>query len=286
MKNRRNRRNGRYAALLLALTLMLAPALLAGCVFVTDTPNRLTSERDVKQAFLEQYVQDTSYSAADLLVEYVGRYDGYDAVYVHGVLDYTQAYDQEIVGEVIFRYPTGQHLLIFSHVDGKLYTLKEALGNEVLDETGLQKVYRAHRAAEPLMYEDIEEDEPSKGESASEGSATEAATEVSDMDILWAFLDRYQPDCDIEELSVARIGEFDGCVAVFVNGPFLYNNVITTQTVDGLEFVYGSSHTMDIYRDGEIYKLQEAWEEGVISRAALRELHAAFSDEAGGNVKE
>lgn len=280
----KNGRSKRLAAFLLALGLLLAPALLAGCdALLQETPD--ITEAGIKQAFLKQYVQDTSYTAQDLSVRYVGKYDEFDAVYIDGVLDYTMAYDQETVGEVTFRYPTGQHLLIFAHVDGKLYTLKQAWSNKLLDADGLRAVYHSHRAAEPLMYEDAEE-EPSKGGSASEGSEPETVKEVSDMDILWTFLDRYQPDCDVEELSVLRIGEFGGCVAVFVNGPFLYNDAITTQTVDGLEFVYGSSHTMNIYRDGEIFTLPEAWEDGIISRAALRELHEAFGGGMSGNAKE
>lgn len=274
------KRIGCGTALLLALVLLLLPALLAGCFFTAEVDEPDKTMNGVKRAFLEQYVQDASYTAGDLLVEYVGKYDGFDAVYVHGALDYTQAYSQETVGGVTFRYPTGQHLLIYSHWNGKLYTLQEAWEKQVLDSTGLQKVYLAHRAAEPLMYEDEddEDDEP-------EGSGPEATKEVTDADILAAFLARYQPECALEALSLLRVGVYDGCHAVFVKGPFSYADVVTKETVGGLEFVYPTSETVRLYCDGVILTLPEAWDAGFLSRTALKELHDALPGVSGDEVQ-
>lgn len=265
------RRIGRCATLLLALVLLLLPALLAGCFFTAEVAAPDKTEAGVKKAFLEQYVKDASYTAGDLSVEYVGKYAEFDAVYVHGVLAYTQAEDQETVGGVIFRYPTGQHLLIYSHENGRLYTLQEAWDKEVLNATKLRAVYRAHRAAEPLMYEDMDDDDDD-GPSAEE-SKPKVEAEVSDAYILIAFLERYHPECDLEDVSLLRVGVYDGCHAVFVKGPFLYADAITRMTVGGLEFVFPTSETVSIYYDGVILTLPEAWDAGLLSLSALRELH-------------
>lgn len=273
----------RYTACLLVL--LLALTALAGCgqsdesrdggesserieSFESSAPAE-GQEEGLKQAFLEKYVRDPAYTAADLRVEYIAMCDGYCAVYVHGALDYTQAEDAETVGGVTFRYPTGQHLLVYDETDGGLYSLQEALDGQVLDGAGLEKIHEAHREAQPGMYEE-----------------EEMMMEVTDREILRAFIENnpsLMEDCTEQELSVLRIGVFGGCHAVFVNGPFFYNDVIVTQTVDGLDFVYGSSHTMNIYRDGKLYTLPEAWDAGVISRSALKELHKAFG---GGNGRE
>lgn len=213
-----------------------------------------TPEAGIKRAFLAQYVKDEAYTAEELSVEYIGRFDGYCAVYVHGVLNYTQAESIELVDGVTFRYATGQHLLIYSESDGGLYGLQEALDRRVLDASGLQKVYAAHREAEPFLYEESE-------------------AEATDGDILLAYMVKEHPKCRIDELSVVHIGVFGGCRAVYVNGPFESLNVITTETVGGLDFVYPTSQTMRIYRGGALYTLPEAWEKGVIDAAALRELH-------------
>ncbi|MCH5183995.1 MAG: hypothetical protein J1E00_07450 [Oscillospiraceae bacterium] len=252
------------------LLLAVAVILLSGCG--EGTRNEGTgsavnggSEDGVKRAFLAQYVQDPAYGDADLSVREVGTFDGFRAVYVDGVLDYTQAYDEETVGGRTFLYVSGQHLLIYSEETGELYSLQEALEAKVLDGDGLREVYEAHRRAEPLRYE--------------EGG------EVPDREILRAYVERFRPDCSVEALSLVRLGVFDGCHAVFVNGPFLWADVITTQKVGGLSFVYPTSQVMYLYRDGGLYTLPEAWEEGLIGREALRDLHDAFPNRDPAKVK-
>lgn len=223
-------------------------------------------ETTIKRAFLAQYVQDPALGEADLSVREVGEFAGFRAVYVDGALDYTQAYDEETVGGRTFLYVSGQHLLIYSEGEGRLYSLQEALETNVLDGDGLREVYEAHRQAEPLRYE-------------------EQAAETADRAILSAYAERYQPNCSVESLSLVRLGVFDGCQAVFVNGPFGWSDAITTQTVGGLSFVYPTSQVMYLYRDGGLYTLPEAWEEGLIGREALRALHDAFPNRDPAKVK-
>ena len=263
-----------YLPLLLSLSLLLS-----GCAYFAYVPEPpKTTEVGIKEAFLLQYVSaESSYTEKDLSVQYVGQFDGFDAVYVHGVLNYTQAEDSETVGVVTFRYASGQHLLVYSHEDNRLYTLQQALEGGVLNEKKLRQVYEAHRAAEPFLYKETEPEEPSMEETSTEVSVTE----VTDEDILRAFAEKnpsLMEETTMERLSVVRIGVYDGCHAVWVMGPFLELNMIYTDTVDGLDFVYGSTATIDLYRDGVLYKLPEAWEAGLLSRPALKELHEALTE--------
>lgn len=266
-----------YTVLLLAL--LQAAVLLSGCAYQLQSTPEQAEETAIKQTFLLQYVSAESiYTEKDLSVQYVGRFNGFDAVYVNGVLDYTQAEDSETVGGVTFRYSSGQHLLLYSHTDGRLYTLQQAFENKLLDKAGLRAVLEAHRAAEPWMYKE----EP-EGDEEQE-TVSVVPTEVTDEDILRAFAEKNPSLTEgytLDDLSVIRIGVYDGCVAVWVNGPFDYNDAITTQRVDGLAFVYGSSHTIDLYRDGTLYKLPEAWEAGLLTRAALEDLHEALGGDRG-----
>ena len=158
------------------LSVLLLLAALAGC----QTPK---GEEDVniRQAFLEQYVRDDAFTAADLSVRYVGQFDGFDAVYVDGVLDYTQAFGQETVDGVTFLYATGQRLLIFSHGDGRLYGLQEARESGVLDKDGLQRVFEAHRAAEPSRYGEANVSEPQSGASSETSNVGETSNEASNV---------------------------------------------------------------------------------------------------------
>lgn len=277
MKNGRNRR---FTVLLLLAAVLL---LQAGCAYRTyrsqGTPEQ-AAEDGIKQAFLMQYVSvEDSYTEKDLSVNYIGRFNGFDAVYVDGVLCYTANEDQETVDGVTFCYSSGQHLLIYSHKDSRLYTLQQAFDGEVLDRAGLQRVLEAHRAAEPWMYKETEPEE--------ETVSVVPTEEVADEDILRAFMEKNpslmeENDLTMEDLSVVRIGVYDGCYAVWVNGPFLVLNMLRTDTVDGLDFEYSTSHTIDLYRDGTLYKLPEAWDAGLLSRAALEELHEAM----GGSRRE
>ena len=255
---------------ILTLTVVLL-MLTVGCG--QETPNSKGEEDvNIRQAFLEQYVQDDTFTAADLSVRYVGKFDGFDAVYVDGVLGYTDAFDRETVDGVTFLYVTGQHLLIFSHANGRLYGLQEARDGGVLDKDGLQRVFEAHRAAEPLRYSENEDENETEGESD---------MGIDDLDVKRAYLEKYQIDpskCTAKDLSVLSVGAFDGCRAVFVDGPFASATAVTSETAGGLKFVYKTARTVLLYRDGRLYRLAEAWEEGLIGRQALESLHDVLSD--------
>ena len=80
---------------------------------------------------------------------------------------------------------------------------------------------------------------------------------------------------DVKILSF--YGEYSGAYAVFLSGaPVGYPQAEFTLQVNGLPFIFASYHTMDIYCDGELYGLSEAFDGGILSEADLQALYEAY----------
>lgn len=92
------------------------------------------------------------------------------------------------------------------------------------------------------------------------------------------YVKKHQSDeVTTDTLTLRFFGEFDGSYALFVDGPFVYLCVLTSETVDGVTINYSDSHHMTIYRDGEFYTLGEAFDAGYITHddlVAIRNAHA------------
>lgn len=75
------------------------------------------------------------------------------------------------------------------------------------------------------------------------------------------------------------ISVFDRRYALFVDGVFGYLYWIETENVNGYDFVYGSSQKMYLYYDGHYYRLQEAYDAGLLSDEELQKLYDAYRSE-------
>ncbi|MBE6977294.1 MAG: hypothetical protein E7438_01440 [Ruminococcaceae bacterium] len=85
-----------------------------------------------------------------------------------------------------------------------------------------------------------------------------------------AFFSTETDTCQPEEVELRLISQFDDTYVMFVDMPFLgYLACITTEEINGLEFVYPSSQKMWVYKDGGFTMLKEAFETGLISAKQL-----------------
>lgn len=69
-----------------------------------------------------------------------------------------------------------------------------------------------------------------------------------------------------DDVNLRPIGLYHGVYVLFVNydGEYVHETE-TTETVDGIEFRYSVAKTLDVYCDGVFYKMQEAFDAGVLT---------------------
>lgn len=87
-----------------------------------------------------------------------------------------------------------------------------------------------------------------------------------------AFIAKFSPDRpqDVEYVTIDRVVAILGDTYVlFVDGPFEYPEVETTDVINGVKFVYGSSQRMYAYHQGTYYGLQEAFDLQIITAEDL-----------------
>ena len=63
---------------------------------------------------------------------------------------------------------------------------------------------------------------------------------------------------------------------MFIDGPWAYATVITTETVGGVEFVYGSSQTLTAYNGGKFYSLEKAYENQLLTYDDLSDIKSKY----------
>lgn len=75
-------------------------------------------------------------------------------------------------------------------------------------------------------------------------------------------------------------GTYDDCIAIFITDRYSwYNDEPETQKIAGYEFSYPDSRTIKIYRDGEFRTLQWAYNQGWVSKKAVKSIHHYYTTE-------
>lgn len=93
-----------------------------------------------------------------------------------------------------------------------------------------------------------------------------------------AFKDQYfkhSGDVRVDEIKISRVfGIFGDTVVLFVDcDEFAYADVMCYETVNGLTFEYGSSHMMEVYKDGHYYSILEAFEAQMLSAEQVQTVY-------------
>ena len=99
-------------------------------------------------------------------------------------------------------------------------------------------------------------------------------------EIITACAKRY--DEDPETLSVRLVANLGDAYAVFVDCPnWMYGCDYVEHIVHGYLFAYSSTHTMTIYKDGQVYTLPEAYEQGALNAHQVLDLYLIYADQEG-----
>ena len=105
----------------------------------TVTDDLYDTLKQMKLAFLRLHDTKDEHTVDDLSVIYYGEYNGAHVGFINGILMYTQALTSETVGGIIFRYNSGQKLLVY--FEGELMGLTEAYDRGILTKDDLIKLH-------------------------------------------------------------------------------------------------------------------------------------------------
>lgn len=89
-------------------------------------------------------------------------------------------------------------------------------------------------------------------------------------EIVWTYIKDNTPDFETT-YSITCWGVFNDAYAIIPsqNG----YTVVTTETVNGLTFVYPTTTMLQIYYNGEIFSMRDAFEQGIIDEKAVSSLY-------------
>lgn len=86
-------------------------------------------------------------------------------------------------------------------------------------------------------------------------------------------------DLSEDELSIDSYGTYNGCTVCYVNGSFVYADVIDGEKVGPYIFRYPDSQKMLSYKDGQIKSMAEAYKLGWLNDDAVKQIHEKHKQE-------
>ena len=122
---------------------------------------------------------------------------------------------------------------------------------------------------------------PSSGAENTRYDPALAASQISEdmkQSMRQSFKDQYfkhSDDVRVDEIKISRVfGIFGDTVVLFVDcDEFAYADVMCYEKVNGLTFEYGSSHMMEVYKDGHYYSILEAFEAQMLSAEQVQTVY-------------
>lgn len=194
-------------------------------------------------------------------VRYYGSYAGFDILFRPNGDDAVT--DLEVEG-LTFSHNTGFEL--YAYQDGVFRPLHEICALGALTSEHLHVIQLRH-----LMMEM----QPSDG--------FYPLPTVTDPDAILehmktAFLNQYvdSGDYTTKDLSVVYYGEYGGAHVGFINGILMYTQALTSETVGGVTFRYNTGQKLLVYFEGELMRLGEAYDRGILTQEHLTALHNVY----------
>lgn len=81
------------------------------------------------------------------------------------------------------------------------------------------------------------------------------------------------PNTTVDQVRLRFMGVFEDAYVMFVDVKgMMYAEVINTENVGGIQFVYSCSQHMQVWHEGEFYSLRLAYDAGLLTTEDLRQL--------------
>ena len=88
----------------------------------------------------------------------------------------------------------------------------------------------------------------------------------------WFEDDDFVPPASIDGVELDYYGTYNDCVAVKIYGYEMHLTEPWEDTVAGVTFMYGSSNEIKVWHNGRLYRLQAAYDNGMLTKDDLRNI--------------
>lgn len=199
-------------------------------------------------------------------IRYYGNYNGYDILF--------EPTNQEVITKVEIAGVSFCHnnsFALYVYRDGTFVNISDAFANGLITEEDLTEAAKLHLTYENRLFQQFL---PGTDNDVIEAMKT-------------AFLEQFihEEGRTTAELSVIYYGEYDGAHVGFINGILFYTQAFTSETVGNVTFHYKTGQKLLVYYDGELMRLGEAYDRGILSDDAVVSLHKAYNGDSG-NITE
>lgn len=191
-------------------------------------------------------------------LRYYGSYNGYDILFEGTEL--TCVTTKEIGG---VSFTCAQSFVLYAYSDGVFYELEEAFAHGLISEENLQEAAKIHLSYQDRLFASDDVIEAMKA----------------------AFLSQYvtKGDWTTADLTVIYYGEYDGAHVGFINGIFGYTQALTSETVGKFTFRYNTGQKLQLYYDGQLMSLKDAYDKGILTDEAVARLYQAYAKAPAGD---
>jgi len=235
---------------------------------------------NIRQTFLDMYLNSGEpYTTDDLSLRVFGVFGDTYAVFVDGVIPYSEIYSIDSPNGYKFYYPTTQKLLIYR--GGELVSLHEGYKNGWITEEQLRTIYVNYYMTTSEFFTCYqmsglqEAPEPTFDPQQMLEQISDITQQQVRQDFVEQFADPEEYDF-AEDISLRVFGVFGDTYALFVDGIFSYPQAPFGDYVNGIYFHYPDYQRMYIYADGHFHCLQEAYDAELLTIAQIMEIYENY----------
>lgn len=224
-------------------------------------PLDAATQQEIINAFVNVHSQDRYPVTEDeISLRCFGAFDGVYVLFVDvASWVYTAAIKVDVIAGVKFIYSSGQTMYVYC--DDAFYSISEAYEKNILSYENLVATQQNYRTHSEMLYDenDLPEGLTRNGIPLDKATQTEIKTAFYN-----TYKDKY-PNLGYEHLSLRCYGAFDGVYVIFEDGIWDCIDVVTSEIIADVIFVYPNGLHMTVYCDGAFYTLSEAYENGILS---------------------
>lgn len=104
--------------------------------------------------------------------------------------------------------------------------------------------------------------------------------EMIEADYTRYMTENYRYDPEYGPLYVqCYYGRFNNAAAVLMGGPFDYTQAEVTKEIAGSVFYYSCGHYIEIWKNGEFFSVEEAYEKGILTKEDVKVLSVRFNSD-------
>lgn len=216
-------------------------------------PGELDADGEIKAAYLAKH-PDYNLTESDIGLHHYGEFGGTFVLIMNlSGFDVAQVETYQTVDGITFCFAEDESFDVYR--EGEVYTLQEAFDLGFLSHDNLYSVWERHRAENYFLYD---------------GGRVELRVEEV-QEIVAAYLETHENHSLTEEdIRLRCFGVFNDAYVLFVDeAGAAYSDVISYETVSGVEFIYSSSHSLTVYSKGEFCSVTDAFEKGLLTHDEL-----------------